>query len=71
MEFRKSGISIKLTDLFTETGLPGMLEEAHFDSFDVVFIFLASFVNAFCGLELSADVTDVCTTYVIMVNHIY
>lgn len=67
---KKPGKSNWLKGSFTEIGLNGVLEEANFDSVDVVFFFLGAIVDEYCGLELFVDVTEVCKKYVHLVNHI-
>lgn len=71
MDSKKPGQSNWPTGLLNRTGLIGMLEGAHFGSSNVMFSFLGAIVYECCGLELFAIVTEVCTKFVDIVNHIY
>lgn len=68
MDFKESGQSNQLTNLFTASALNDVLEEAETHFLDVVFPFQSAIGNACCGHALSLDVTEVCLKYLGMVN---
>ncbi|NJK52916.1 MAG: hypothetical protein HC936_08975 [Leptolyngbyaceae cyanobacterium SU_3_3] len=71
VDFSKPGNSSRLTGLFNENGLHGMLEASDYDAVDNVSPFLGAIVDSLCGLNSTAEVTKAMTEYVDMVNFVF
>lgn len=71
VNFSKIGNSDRLTGLFHENGLHGMLEASVFDAVKSFYPFPAALVDACCGLNSTAKITSALTEYVDMVNFVF
>lgn len=59
--FTETGLNSRLNGLFAESGLIGMLETTDYEAIEVAFPYYGAIVDKFCGLDKSADITQVLT----------
>ena len=71
VDFSKGNIDGKISGLFNEHGLIGMLEAADMKSIDMVSPFLGAIIDRCCAEVVTAPVTGTFTLFIDMIDEIY
>ena len=71
VDFSKGFTGERLSDLFMDDGLIGMLEAADIKTVDMLSPFLGALIDTYCGEFDKAPVTTVFTQYVDLVDVVY
>ena len=68
VDYSKKESSVQLNGFFTHDGIKGMLEAKNYQNMDMIFPFIAAFIDRATGLEDTAMLTHVHATYSLLMN---